>query len=360
MSEQNMSLENTHLQVFTETIPKYTIIGKTKNEWPGTYWLEEAKKETRSISEMDDRYNKNLYHIKDTMLKIEEINHQLDVENEKQSKDGKSKKKEELEKEKNKLQNKILELGTPGAIARALKYKEVVIVEEEKEKVVEDDDIEVVDLADVIEEKHEYENTILTKHFMNKIKSRYQNVKPYINRNLFINEEKLSLEEEKLLYKQKQEKKEEAVTKIELEILKNNITIHNAIDYKHVQYFLQHSVTPNLRDKHGKIPLHYIKHIDAIQLLLECGADPNAQDNKGNTPLHSQFNSEVAHLLLNQRANPNIENDDGNLPIHLEKDVRYVDMLLKHGSDLTYCNGKGKTPEEINSVLQTLLNSSTK
>jgi hypothetical protein len=373
---------------FDRTIPNYTIIGQIKNEWPGTYWIEESKKQFLSIEELDNLYNENLFKIEKIMKEIPQLD--VLIENEK-----KEKEKKELQKQKYDFLNTILHLGASGAISRALKYKEqipIVLYEETREEKKTEHTLPIDNpsqdenipsnpsLIETLKEGMIIFKTSNIENYYEEKKELSENISmstngchvdfpflPQLATPLFATKLIMKYNQqpgeylqgkrrlEKYVAPQKRKEKEEMVTDFELELIKRGITIHTAISFEEVKYFINNFVSSNLKDKHGRNPLHYIKEVEAVQLLIEAGCDVNSQDEKGYTPLHCQFNYEVAELLLKANANPNIENDNGNIPIHLEKDKKYIQVLLNCGSDLEYCNGDGKKPVEVNSILKELL-----
>ncbi len=109
--------------------------------------------------------------------------------------------------------------------------------------------------------------------------------------------------------------------------------LHKAAAHNHTseieQLLRANSTLINIKDKNGKIPLHWAAEMDrpeAIQLLLDNNADLHAVDNSGKTPLHcasTRAHLQSARLLVIRGANVNAPDHKGNTPLF------YV-MLLDH------------------------------
>jgi ankyrin repeat protein len=119
--------------------------------------------------------------------------------------------------------------------------------------------------------------------------------------------------------------------------------LHNLhkYDYYKQLWLLEFGGDPNVRDRHGRTPLHYAIMLDGpLRLLLDHGADPNARDKDGKTPLHyavARRNWYGVKLLLEYGAEV-----DGELaealrltPLHLAAlrgSAEEVERLLNGGS----------------------------
>ncbi|AKT34475.1 Ankyrin repeat [Pyrobaculum sp. WP30] len=146
-------------------------------------------------------------------------------------------------------------------------------------------------------------------------------------------------------------------------------------DYYKQLWLLEFGGDPNVRDRHGRTPLHHAIMLDGpLGLLLDHGADPSARDKEGKTPLHyavarrdrygvkllleygAEVDEELAealrlsplHLaalrgsaeeterLLNSGADPNVRDVFGCTPLHYAAARNHkaaAELLLKHGAD---------------------------
>jgi len=153
--------------------------------------------------------------------------------------------------------------------------------------------------------------------------------------------------------------------------------LHNLhkYDYYKQLWLLEFGGDPNVRDRHGRTPLHYAIMLDGhLRLLLDHGADPNARDKDGKTPLHYavtrrdrygvklllEYGAEVdedlaaalrltplhqaalrgsaeeVERLLNSGADPNVRDVFGRTPLHYAAARNHkavAELLLKHGAD---------------------------
>jgi len=160
-----------------------------------------------------------------------------------------------------------------------------------------------------------------------------------------------------------------------------------------VEFLLEHGADPNIRDKYGSTPLLYAAmfgNSKVVEVLLEHGADPNIRNKNGFTPLHyaaafdypkivetlhkeglsddditplkaaAEFNyPEVVKLLLEHGANPNIQDYKyGWTPLHFAVSLCHVDVarvLLDHGADPTIRDNEGRTPLDIGSNCEEII-----
>jgi ankyrin repeat protein len=167
--------------------------------------------------------------------------------------------------------------------------------------------------------------------------------------------------------------------------------LHNLhkYDYYKQLWLLEFGGDPNVRDRHGRTPLHYAIMLDGPRgLLLDHGADPNARDKDGKTPLHYavarrdwygvklllEYGAEVGgelaealrltplHLaalrgnveeverLLKSGADPNVRDVFYRTPLHYAAARNHkavAELLLKHGADLNAKDEDSKTPLDL-------------
>jgi ankyrin repeat protein len=166
--------------------------------------------------------------------------------------------------------------------------------------------------------------------------------------------------------------------------------LHNLHKYDYYkQLWLLEFGDPNVRDRHGRTPLHYaIMLYGPRGLLLDHGADPNARDKDGKTPLHyavarrdwygvklllehgAEVDEELAealrltplHLaalrgsaeeverLLKSGADPNVRDVFDRTPLHYAAARNHktaTELLLKHGADPNAKDESGKTPLDL-------------
>jgi ankyrin repeat protein len=131
--------------------------------------------------------------------------------------------------------------------------------------------------------------------------------------------------------------------------------LHNLhkYDYYKQLWLLEFGGDPNVRDRHGRTPLHYAIMLDRpLRLLLDHGADPNARDKDGKTPLHyavARRNWYAVKLLLEYGAEVDEELAEALrlTPLHLAAlrgSAEEVERLLKSGADLNVRDVFGRTP----------------
>lgn len=158
-------------------------------------------------------------------------------------------------------------------------------------------------------------------------------------------------------------KRGESKTTVLHEVVNFNIDV--------LDLLLKAGANPNVQDKYGKTPLHYVADNsgshecdESISCLLEQGARVDIQDNYGNTPLHYAADRgyvEGTELLVEKNQGINITNKDKNTALHLalyNKDVRISECILdekREGIDVSSSNRKGWTPL----LLAALLNSTS-
>ena len=167
--------------------------------------------------------------------------------------------------------------------------------------------------------------------------------------------------------------------------------LHNLHKYDYYKrlWLLEFGGDPNVRNRHGRTPLHYAIMLDGpLGLLLDHGADPNARDKDGKTPLHyavarrdrygvkllleygAEVDEELAealrltplHLaalrgdaaeverLLKSGADPNARDVFGRTPLHYAAARNHkaaAELLLKHGADPTAKDESGETPLDL-------------
>lgn len=116
---------------------------------------------------------------------------------------------------------------------------------------------------------------------------------------------------------------------------------------------------PNLRDDHGRTPLHAavnafgLRKLELMRLLLSKGADPNARDDSGSAPLDDAAwigSVEKSALLLDNGSKIDApETKTGATPLNeaaFKGHAGVVQLLLARGADATIRDKAGFSPAE--------------
>jgi ankyrin repeat protein len=161
---------------------------------------------------------------------------------------------------------------------------------------------------------------------------------------------------------------------------------HGEEGIKTVKFLLEYGARVDVRDRQGRMPLHWnLIHPEAVSLLLAQGADINARDAEDRTPLHTvawegleevvktlvergaEVNAldklgrtplfyaldkylDTAKRLLEAGADPNVADKEGNTPLHQAATAHLpegVEMLLEAGAQVNARNTKGQTPLKV-------------
>jgi len=92
---------------------------------------------------------------------------------------------------------------------------------------------------------------------------------------------------------------------------------------KTVQFLVERSADPTVRDKDGCTPLHRASqngHVEVARFLVEQGTDLAVQDKGGWTPLHAASQNghdEIVQFLVKRGADIRVQNDNGIMPVAL-------------------------------------------
>ena len=133
---------------------------------------------------------------------------------------------------------------------------------------------------------------------------------------------------------------------------------HAAAEGRGLEPLLEAGADPNARDKDGKTPLHYAvahRHSDAVKLLLEYGAevDEELAEALRLTPLHLaalRGDAEETERLLNGGADPNVRDVFCRTPLHYaaaRNQKAAAELLLSRGADPNARDESGKTPLDL-------------
>ena len=116
--------------------------------------------------------------------------------------------------------------------------------------------------------------------------------------------------------------------------------------------FILRAAAPDIRDEHGRVPLHLAvmtRRVAALKQLLANKPDLEAADAEGNTPLHLAVqlgDQECAGLLLAAGAKAQAQNAAGATPLHLgvEKNQgKMVTLLLENRANANAQDKEGRT-----------------
>ncbi|KAF8204473.1 ankyrin repeat-containing domain protein [Mycena galopus ATCC 62051] len=127
-------------------------------------------------------------------------------------------------------------------------------------------------------------------------------------------------------------------------------------DVRLVQLLLASGADPNIRGKHGIVPLFNASNIDVAQALLGAGANINAKDNSWRNVLgyfmgKDYRDVEMVRFFLERGVDPN----NGDVPgLHLACSQANpaiakasVELLLQFGARVEQVDWKGRTPVDI-------------
>ncbi|KAK9888313.1 hypothetical protein WA026_000574 [Henosepilachna vigintioctopunctata] len=139
-----------------------------------------------------------------------------------------------------------------------------------------------------------------------------------------------------------------------------HIAVCNQSNISIIKIILKYRPLLNIRNSELETPLNILiknQYFDAdlLKTLLEMGADPNIPDKQGNTPFHylfryssidqDHFRTYVA-LFVDNKAKLNVQNNHGDTPLHLAVRVgfkAFVEMLLEKGACICIKNGSKDT-----------------
>lgn len=141
-------------------------------------------------------------------------------------------------------------------------------------------------------------------------------------------------------------------------INKNNENlIHIAVarnNLNAVKKLLELGVDPNMVNKYGSTPIHYVESLEIYQELVKVLSTTalNTPNIDGETPLLSyvkrtsisETNEELLQLIIAACTNLNHIDNARNNALHLAQNVNTAKHLLCHGVDINAQNDIGKTP----------------
>jgi len=123
------------------------------------------------------------------------------------------------------------------------------------------------------------------------------------------------------------------------------------------EFLIEHGAGLDIRNEHGKTPLHSSSGRQTAELLLDNGADLNAEDSEGRTPLHRVVEDTsieeagaLTSLFLERGADPNRQLGEDNKSINLihlaagEGTKEAAQALLDGGADPFAEDEYGRTP----------------
>ncbi|KAL8993022.1 MAG: hypothetical protein Q9169_006652 [Polycauliona sp. 2 TL-2023] len=134
-----------------------------------------------------------------------------------------------------------------------------------------------------------------------------------------------------------------------------------------LRFLLDMEGNVNIKDSHGRTPLHWISWIfekahfggiklDIARIMITKGAIINCRDHYGRTALHyaiasceRQTNGLIAYLL-GSGADPNVKNNEGQTPTHWAGDLgnlELFDLLIKAGGKTYTIDDLGRTPQSL-------------
>ena len=129
---------------------------------------------------------------------------------------------------------------------------------------------------------------------------------------------------------------------------RSKYAIHSAIrsilfsSKLHLEYLINHGLSPNACDEKGYSLLHYAipDHIDIVEYLLNNNADPNAKSEGNYTPLHMackyKGTEQIVHLLIEHGANVNAKTINNITPLFFAVKISsfsVISALLNKNAD---------------------------